>query len=90
MNNLKLIVSKKWDYSVFECKSKYVIGVPFFHSFVDGRAFYWLLSADIEIGLKNLSVLANEIRNNPEKYSDRLVEDPNELTWTREEVEWID
>ena len=90
MNNLKLIVSKRWDYSVFECEAKYVIGVPFFHSFIDTEAYYWLLQADIELGFKKLSALAAEIRHNPEKYSDRLVEEPNELTWTREDVDWLE
>jgi len=85
-----LVFMKRWNYKVLQIvnENKYIISVCFCEQIIDYSLHYWLKEEEVKLGFRNLSGLAESIRQDREKYKDRLVSQPtNLLPFNRDEVE---
>jgi hypothetical protein len=65
----------QWDFILYDDNGKKIFDVIFYNSFVDTSKKFKLQGEELDYDFEQLKQLAEDIRNNYEKYKDREIKE---------------
>ncbi|MCE3075142.1 hypothetical protein [Chryseobacterium gwangjuense] len=71
----KEIMKHNWDFTLYEENEKKILNVAFYNSYFDFTREFKLEKDELNYDFEKLKELAEDIRNNYEKYKDREIND---------------
>ncbi len=69
----KQLMKHQWDFILYEENEEKIFDVVFHNSFVDTSKKFKLEDEELNFDFEELKALAEDIRNNYEKYKDREI-----------------
>ena len=69
------LIDSPWDFTLYEENGMNILEVVYCNSFVDFSRKFKIQGEEVDYDFEQLKVLAEEIRNDYEKYKDREIKD---------------